>query len=122
MGQQGHEDAVIHRYLGIDAGDLKRAGDPQPAPAIGREFGDVFALEKHLARVREVIAGDQFKLGGFAGPVGPDDGMDVPWAHGQTDTVGGHQFSEYFDYFFSFQNHGPITLAGFYFDDFPVFP
>ena len=63
-------------------------------PPVGREPGDVDALEEDAALVRRIDAVDDVEQRGLAGAVGPDDGEQLAAVDLEADAVDGHQAAE----------------------------
>src|SRR5262249_59414028 len=63
---------------GLD--DLERARESQARDLVGRQSGDVVALEAYTALLGTVIAGDHVEQRRLAGPVGSDDAEQVAGA------------------------------------------
>src|SRR3989454_11738734 len=74
-----------HGQGGIDAGDLKLAGDSEPTDHVGRTTGDVLAAEADRSGVGGKGAGDDVEQRGLAATVGADDAAQLPGADGQVD-------------------------------------
>ena len=58
---------------------------------VGAHVGDIHSLEDQLPFIQGDMAGDQIEKGGFAGPVGADDGDELPLLDCETDAVGGDE-------------------------------
>src|SRR5579864_828980 len=63
--------------------DLEGAQDAEAEERVGRQAGDVLALEEDLAAVGDDIAGDEIEEGGFAGAVRADQSRDRAPLHRQ---------------------------------------
>jgi hypothetical protein len=94
VNQQGHQDALINRELRINAGDLKRPGDPLVAPFISRQTGDVFSLIKDFSCGRPMISCDEVEIGAFPRPVGADYRVDIALAKVQAHPVDSPKLSK----------------------------
>ena len=64
-------------------------GQKQPGPRalVGLEFEDRLAIEQHVAGRDGIVGVARDRLGerGFAGAIGPHDGMDLATADGERD-------------------------------------
>ena len=69
-------DIVERGEIGKQRGDLERARQPEPAPAIGGKRGDVAAVEADAAAFGCNLAGQQPDQRGLAGAVRADDGVE----------------------------------------------
>ena len=67
---------------------------PSCAAAIGRQRGDVAAVETDAAGVGRDLAGELADQRGLAGAVRPDDGVQLARRHVERDVVGGDDAAE----------------------------
>ena len=80
--------------IGEDVGDLVGAGDALLRDAIGRQPGDVLAVEDDATGGRTQHAGQAIEEGALARPVGADDGADLAALDFEVDVVERGQTTE----------------------------
>ena len=73
---------------------LEGAGDAEAGDLVGREMGDLLALEGDEARSRPVQAADEVEDGGLAGAVGADQREHLVRPHLEGDVVDGLEAAE----------------------------
>ena len=74
---RGDADVFQHARVGQDVGDLVGAGDPLLRDPVGRQPGDVIAVEQDPAGGRPQHAGQAVEEGALAGAVRADHGADL---------------------------------------------
>src|SRR5690606_30939865 len=103
------------RELRKDGGDLEGADDAAPGD-LGRLFvGDFVPVEHDTARRWCKEFGQQVEAGGFACPIGPDEGMDAASTHLEVDVADRDKAAEFLDKVMCFQNvvaHTSLCCSG----------
>jgi hypothetical protein len=74
---EGDGERLLDGEGRVEPGVLERPADAPAGPLVGRQRGDVDAVEQHEAPVGLGDAGDDVEEGGLAGAVGPDDADDL---------------------------------------------
>ena len=87
-------DVVERGEIEEQRGDLERAREPELAAAVGRQRGDVVAVETDAAGVGRDLAGELADQRGLAGAVRADDGVQLARRHVERDVVGGDDAAE----------------------------
>jgi hypothetical protein len=87
-------DVIERGKIREQRGDLKRARQPQRAAPIGRQPGDVLAVEDNAAAIRYDLAGQLADQRGLAGAVRTDDGVQFSGAHVERDVFRGDHATE----------------------------
>ena len=114
MRLHGERHVVERGEIGKQRGDLERAGEPEPAAAIGRQRGDVAAAEANAAGVGRELADELADQRGLAGAVRPDDGVQLALRHVERDGIGGDHAAEAFAQALDLQervSHGAYSRA-----------
>src|SRR5258708_4342972 len=68
--------------------DLERAREPERAPAVNRQRGDVMAGKANAPGIRPDLAGKFAEQRTLAGPIRADDRVQFPLANIERDRVG----------------------------------
>ena len=89
LALQSHAHVFHHTHVAEHGGYLERAHQAQARNLVGLEAGDGLAQVEDLAAGRREKLGEQIKHGGFTGPVGTDQGVDVALLHTQINRVYG---------------------------------
>ncbi len=76
-GEPAHQQVLVDRQAREDPATLRRLPDSLADDFVGRNVGDVGALELHPAGARVEQAADGLESGGLAGAVGADQGHDL---------------------------------------------
>ena len=87
-------DIVERGEIAEQRSDLERARQPEVAVAIGRQCGDIAAIEADSAAVRGDLAGQQADQRGLAGAVRADDGVEFAARDVERDGVRGDDAAE----------------------------
>ncbi len=83
-----HQHEVLeHRHAAVLARDLERAAQPLVEDLMGRQVGNVLALEIDAPGIRRMKAGDHVEQRRFACAVGPDETGDCAPAHIQSAVI-----------------------------------
>src|ERR1700675_3577657 len=96
-------DIVERGEIAEQRGDLERARQPEVAAAIGRQRGDVAAVEPDGTALRDDFAGQQTDQRGLAGAVRADDGVEFAARNVERDGVGGDNAAEALGQLFDLQ-------------------
>ncbi|MNN59352.1 hypothetical protein D3C81_1744630 [compost metagenome] len=91
---QGHAHVLQHAHVTEYGGNLERAHQAQVGYAVRAQPAYRLPLVEHLATAGGQKARQQVEDGGFAGAVGADQGMDMPFLHLEIDRVHGGEAIE----------------------------
>jgi len=71
----GAQHNVFENAHSLEQGDiLEGSSDTESRYSVRREFCDILAVKNDLSRLKRIDLVDAIDEGGFAGPVGADDG------------------------------------------------
>src|SRR5690625_1388559 len=91
MCLRSQKKILQHSILFENIGDLKAAPQPGTNPLIGLKAADILTIEHNAPAVRYDKTGNQVNQGGFARPVGPDQGVYLACLDGKRHMVCGHE-------------------------------
>ena len=84
-----HLQILQHRHAREDAPAFGGLGKAAADDLEGRQRRDLLAFEEHAPGAGVGVAANGHQQGRFAGAVGPDQGDDLAFAHGQVDAAQG---------------------------------
>ena len=103
MRLHGERHIVEDGEIREQRGDLERAGEAELAAPIGRQRGDVVAVEMDAAGVGRELARELADQRALARAVRPDDGVQLAGGHNERNVIGRDDAAEAFAQVFDAQ-------------------
>jgi len=87
-------DVVKNSQIRKDVDHLERPAEPQPDPFVNGQLGDILSLKQDLSGIHRQGTGKHVDQGGFACPIGSDNGCENPLFKGEIDPVGRYHLAK----------------------------